>query len=526
MAEAAPLTFDDALQALAAELAREQPTARRALDRPGAGQLPNIGPLPSRQDARSAQPPRPSVVSSPLEFFRGAGERMARMTPEDQMNELGRTSDMARELTGASGLLRAGDAVGDAAIDPSIPNLTNAGVKAGAAVMRPAVVMGSLGAGYAGAAAKDLGLLDRSEADAQSLTPRQQRAMEMERQRAERDAEIARQAETNRAQLGRVDADAAQRRDLEAEATRNDRAEYDRAVTRAEDARAAELAKRRTFSDTEVGQLYDKTGGAAPFVLGAASGVAQRALNPAVSQGRIVGMGAAGGAAASNLPTFADAYIVPPVENPDQRAASGYARELPPTHPRKQEWLDYAKDEQLLPKLNPARTVAKDEFTDAWPAIKRNIGGAIEGGFGAELGQAAWGAPARLANGLASVPGKVWTALTGRPGAPATTAAPLAGTALEANGLSQRPTAGAASSADTLLSSGGGARNGLSGPSQRQLPSPEASPNQSSGLPSWASEPPAGVTLPRNTYWDANRNQPRHQDGTYVEMPKYRHPKQ
>ena len=68
-----------------------------------------------------------------------------------------------------------------------------------------------------------------------------------------------------------------------------------------------------------------------------------------------------------------------------------------------------------------------------------------------------------------------------------------------------------------------GGRNALGepAPAQRQLPSPAASPSRPApDLPSWASEPPRGVTLPQNTYWDANRNQPRHRDGTYVQMPK------
>ncbi len=66
---------------------------------------------------------------------------------------------------------------------------------------------------------------------------------------------------------------------------------------------------------------------------------------------------------------------------------------------------------------------------------------------------------------------------------------------------------------------------GPQGGTPNQQPAAGASKAASSNLPSWAGEPPPGVKLPKDTYWDVNRNQPRHRDGTYVEMPKYRHPK-
>jgi hypothetical protein len=101
--------FSRALEALAAELAKQAPTAKRELDKPRVrgGGMPDIGPLPPRQEARSAQPPMPSVISSPLDYFRAVGAQRASMLPEDQMNELGRTARMGSELTFVPGLLRA-----------------------------------------------------------------------------------------------------------------------------------------------------------------------------------------------------------------------------------------------------------------------------------------------------------------------------------------------------------------------------------------------------------------------------------
>jgi hypothetical protein len=305
--------------------------------------------------------------------------------------------DMAYSVgsAGPRQVQRAQGAIGRAIDDPSLGNIANAGTQTGMAAMRPAIALPSLAVQYGDALMRDLGPGDGS-AQAQNLTKWQKREMEMERQRREGQAEVDRLAAETKARLGREDADAAAKRDLETEAKRKDRDEYDRAVKRADDVRAMEEGKRRQFSDTSVGKVYAETGGAAPFALGAASGFVQRGLRPAATHAQIMGLGAFGGAVASNLPSFADAYIVPPVENPDWRAIAGYARELPPTHPRKDEWLAYAQNEQLLPRLNPTRTTAKEEFTDTWPAIKRNIGGAIEGAVGAEIGMGAWGIPARL----------------------------------------------------------------------------------------------------------------------------------
>lgn len=459
--------FDLALQELAAEIARMSPVQQkeildRAQVRPG--QLPHMPALPPRREARPS-------LSPEVDAFMGAtGLPTSMGSGLDTAYQIGEAGP--RQMQKAEGAVR------NALADPSVGNIANAGTQTGMAVMRPAIALPSLALQYGNAAAQDLGLFDTSANAQAPLKRSQEREMEMERRRREGQAEVDRRAEENRAKLGREDADATSKRELAAEVARKERDEYDRAVLRAEEMRQAELDKRRAFRDTAVGKAYDETGGAAPFALGAVSGFAQRAMGP-VTQSKLLKWGAGGGAAASNLPSFADAYIVPPVENPDQRAASVYARELPPSHPRKDEWLTYAKDEQLLPKLNPTRATAKEEFTDTVPAIKRNIGGAIEGAVGAEIGMATFGAPARFFNAL----GRGARDLIGRPGqvAPASQGASAAIPQGETPAILS--TLGPASSLERgrVVDRMSAGRNALAGPEtpQRQLPPPEASASQS-----------------------------------------------
>ena len=54
--------------------------------------------------------------------------------------------------------IRAGEALGDAMIDPSLANITNAGVQGAMALFKPSMALKALGAGYGIAAAKDAGL--------------------------------------------------------------------------------------------------------------------------------------------------------------------------------------------------------------------------------------------------------------------------------------------------------------------------------------------------------------------------------
>lgn len=458
--------------------------------------------------------------------------------------------DMAYSVgsAGPRQVQKAGQAIDRAITDPSLGSIANAGTQTGLAALRPAIALPSLAVQYGDAAARDLGLFD-SSAQAQTkkgaapvapktmlpgLTPDQQSIYDAaqkkitdrqygsaaERRQLEQTMQELR-ALSNNIQLN----SATSNQSVDADAKRKEREEYDRAVKRAEDVRAMEESKRRVFKDTEVGKVWEETGGTAPFLLGAASGFIQRGMNPDVSHKTVMGLGALGGAIASNLPLGADAYLVPPVENPDKRAAEGYARELPPTHPRKQEWLDYAASPRL-PALNPARSEAEKALYDTehygLGAAKRNLFGAAEGLVGSEAGYGAWHVPARFFNALGR--GAAATAQRILPqGSPPPTGGGAAPGIPSARNALEGPTGASAPVGPTPLGPSGGTP-------QRQLPAPEAAPNLSSAktssLPSWASEPPAGVKLPRDTFWDANRNQPRRKDGIYVEMPKYKHPKE
>lgn len=190
-------------------------------------------------------------------------------------------------------------------------------------------------------------------------------------------------------------------------------AEYDRSVKKAETARDFELSRNRRFSDTATGQLWEKTGGAAPLLAGVGAGVIGRMASgggnaiknyvaPAVE-------GAVAGATAANIPLGYNAFFTEP-DNPERRAYEAYSRELPPDHPRKAEWLAYA---QGLPQANPVREVASQEFFDPRMAGKRMGFGGVEGLGGALLGSGMVRAPGMIAEGIAAMPGRIVNAYRG-----------------------------------------------------------------------------------------------------------------
>jgi hypothetical protein len=493
-----PLDFDAALAELAAELARMSPVERQAtLDkarvRPGG--LPYMPPLPPTVTAELRNGlATPSLAQSPTAYFRARGAQMAGMTPEDQLNELGRGAALASELTGVPGLVRAGNAVGDAAIDPSISSVAKAGAATGAALMRPAVVLGSLGAGYAGAAAKDLGLLDPSQAQAQTrLRPSQERAMEMDRRRREQESAIRTQ-----------EADAETERNLKAEAARKDREQYDTQIASAE-ARLQDAlanAKRGKFEDTETKKFYDATAGYTPAILPAVTGAVSRLVggnNPIAKYALPVGVGIPEGVIGANAPLGYDAYIGPPAYNPTREAYEEYARDLPPTDPagrptRRAEWQAYARG---LPEENPIRAAASKEFYDPTKLTERSLYGGAEGGVGGYLGSAAASLLAKGANALAA-PFRGSGRQGPQLGSPA---GPSSGGPLTGVGTQGTPSTPLATLASEEMAPGV-ARNALGGgQAQRQLPSPEAASSQpsSSSRPTYNGHPlPPGVELDVN----------------------------
>jgi hypothetical protein len=244
--------------------------------------------------------------------------------------------------------------------------------------------------GLAAALMGGAGLLtSTSDAGAPQLTRKQARQMEMERMRIQAEADARRQeieAETAAAGArGEKEANiATERQRKEAEL-----AEYQNQVKRAEMARDFELSRDRRFSDTAGGKIYDAMGGTAPIVAGALLGAGSRlATGPgATFAGKAlkdyvapIVSGAGAGAAAYNLPLGYDAFSTE-AENPQKRGYSAYARELPPTHPRKQEFTDYSSG---LPDANPVRAAASKEFYDG--LVKRSAAGALEGTIGGEAG--------------------------------------------------------------------------------------------------------------------------------------------
>lgn len=313
-------------------------------------------------------------------------------------------------------LMAPGVAIGEALVDPTLANITNAGVQTALGVSPFAplragkAALGVAGLGYGTAASRDLGLspFDEARAEEDGLSPAQRQTLmklqkKMERHglsRAEREtqnqlmqiqADFAREKSRAafEAQVRRDAADAeakARERELvaEGEAKRKaeELAEYSRAVKGAERALAEEKGRYKPFSETFVGDLYDKLGIATPALAAmGAGGLSRTAARLFGKEGSLVetiipaftGAGTAG--VMANWP-LGHEIVFAPAENPERRAYEAYARELPPTHPRKQEWTDYARG---LPESNPSRKAAVDEFYDPIKLAERTGFGIAEG---------------------------------------------------------------------------------------------------------------------------------------------------
>lgn len=202
--------------------------------------------------------------------------------------------------------------------------------------------------------------------------------------------------------------------------------EYDRAVRGAESALAeARRARIPPFRETNVGQLYEMTGGVTPAV----AGFGASALARLVGRGRpeAVAEGVLAGAVTPNAPLVYD-MLTQPTYNPERAMYSAYARDLPPEHPRRQEWTNYA---QRLPEENPVRRQASDEFYDLWRAAERTGMGALEGlaaGFpGANLAEGGRWISDSIRSGLGRVPGRQ----SGTPQPLPTELRPLPGTVID-----------------------------------------------------------------------------------------------
>ena len=314
----------------------------------------------------------------------------------------------AAELTGVP---QAADAIGEAYADPTLANVTDAGARTAIAALRPGAAALTLGAGYTTALAKDLGLFSGSPAEAQAakkqsapkqllpgLDPAQQAALDA--------AEKKLLAEDYEGPAGRqflkdtvnelrgiskkysTDNADSDRRIRESGALKK-QDEYDRAVAASEDAYKREMSRDRRFSDTETGKVYDKTGGLASVLAGGVFGAGSRlASGPGKTTAGSIAkdyvmpatLGGAAGAGMYNAPLAYNAFGTEP-DNPKKRAYEARGEALPPDHPRRQEFLDYAK---TLPEGNPVQTAAEDAFHKGLG--KRSLVGALEGAGGGLLG--------------------------------------------------------------------------------------------------------------------------------------------
>lgn len=311
---------------------------------------------------------------------------------------------------------RATSGIAEALEDPSLANITNAGLQSGVAAGSPLVAgLSGLG-GFGLAALRDMGVTGFSspasaDADMASMVkgdPQlellyQQYKDELAKSTAPVPGRNRTESAAIRAAAGERAA-AAMRAINEALAARQraildqknadhqaqiekQKADYDASVNVATNARDRELARDRRFSDTEVGKVYDKLGGYAPLVAGFVPGVVSKlAYGPATTIGsKTLGAltGAGFGIGANNVPLVYNAFSTE-VDNPEQRAYSAYAYNLPEGHPDKPKAQAMA---DTLPKINPLRERASEELYDPVKFTERAAMGALEGFGGFELGQ-------------------------------------------------------------------------------------------------------------------------------------------
>jgi hypothetical protein len=313
-----------------------------------------------------------------------------------------------------------------------------------------------------------------------------------------------------------------------------DLAEYNRRVSVAEASKQREMDRDVRFQDTTTGKVYKETAGVTPFLASAGlSGLNRAATGKILGKENVLAplaVGAGEGIAAANLPLASDAYLVTPPLNSEREAYRVYARDLPSGHPDKESAAAYA---QGLPEENPVRTLAAKELYDPWKLAERSGIGLVEGLLGQYAGPKVPQLVGRIGSAISEVPGKVWTALRGRPEAPSTTSGLAADIPAGANALSPTSTAGAASSAEILPPT---ARNALAGPETEParladrikanpVPEPARPSNQRGDLPEWASEPPEGVRLKPGQNWHTEMQRIKNADGTFADMPKYSAPR-
>jgi hypothetical protein len=254
-----------------------------------------------------------------------------------------RLANVGAELSGIPQMGRAARGIGEAVQDPSIPNITNAAVQTSLAPFRPLTALKALGLGYAGALANDVvgpnippahGKTRRGGAPKvvlPGLSQEQQSFYDAAEKRL-RDDDFSspadkRQVQQQLQELRQLSNDfvrnnADSQRRLEEGAKAKAQEEYDRQVSAAEAARDKELARDRRFSDTEVGKLWDKTGGLAPVLAGTVTGALSRSATGGGSAmhnyALPAGLGALAGVGAANVPLAYNTLFTEP-DNPQKR---------------------------------------------------------------------------------------------------------------------------------------------------------------------------------------------------------------
>ncbi|RTL64646.1 MAG: hypothetical protein EKK41_21170 [Hyphomicrobiales bacterium] len=319
------------------------------------------------------------------------------------------------EITRVPSMLRTVEAARNTYQDPSIANLTDLGINAATSAFLPskyALGIAATGAGAAGA--KDTGLLDwlssAKAADLEGLSAVQNRELE-DLRATNRDYKWknARHREEGMArikQLEDIANEAAKTKNRLAAETANQGeadklAAYNRAVLNAENAKAAELARDKRFSNTELGKFYDKFGILAPAIMASVPGAVSKVAHGGYKLPLAVGAGT--GALAANWPLMYNAFFTEP-DNPMRNAYEAYAREAPEGDPQKARALELAAS---LPKKNPLREQASEEFFDLPSLAKRTLVGAGEGTLAGLLGAEATTLPGKGLQFFGSIPGQV-----------------------------------------------------------------------------------------------------------------------
>lgn len=286
--------------------------------------------------------------------------------------------------------VRAGEAVAEAYQDPSLANVTNAGFQSGMAVLRPAAALGMLGAGYAEATRRDLGVGAAGPAEAQQKKKTAQPTRTYEGLNADQ----SRRLDELRGKIEARSASRAEREefaglnaivtDLQRQRNTAGQGEYNQAVDRAEQAFKIEKARDTRFADSEVGKMMGVTGGLNPILAGIGVGglsrLATGGKNALYNYALPAAEGFGAGATAGNVPLIGD-MLYAPAANPEKAAWRAKAHELPPTHPRKAEFTDYA---DKLPDENQVRKEASDEFYGNF--LERTGAAGLEGMLGGLVG--------------------------------------------------------------------------------------------------------------------------------------------